>query len=517
MSDYVHLHKASRGDPGTIREMELLFPDGSVASTTKMAMIERPWQSPAHSNVLPVDPARENIQHLQFRTTLKIKSHGKNKHGDVASNQDRTLNSEPKPWSRLATSKTIMSQFRMSPPEIRGLNLTARQTPFMTVNPFAIDDDVSPVEKIGMDTVEEGTNSEPNTIIKPEVATERKANRETKTKLKNQPPEPKIRVDYRPARQAIIASAKETLPIIVQKPRPVTLCNVDSVLDTSQQHHVLKTIFDKQLTRQMWCQGTVAASMSVNAKEYFTGIQLPKTSFRSRNIPQPPMLFSKPENSVQIVHETREKVLAGKPSSSSCDDSDNDSSSDSVYSLQRPSRLPRIQITNNDRIRPQPPIPSKVGKSLEEIMNQMNSALNNLYFYPNTQKFATTKQDSKPLPAKTRGHRRHRSKKPRCMETQVDSSKLVDKARHEYDFFHLHKDDYVQSLSLPEIVVSDGPAPDCPTNPNILSCLVSYAPTDHTSYAKSKLKVALEKKMDGDFNSKENLVMRGHNVDTKLP
>ncbi|KAJ3215604.1 hypothetical protein HDU67_000202 [Dinochytrium kinnereticum] len=144
--------------------------------------------------------------------------------------------------------------------------------------------------------------------------------------------------------------------------------------------------------------------------------------------------------------------------------------------------------------RPQPPIPKRIGRSLPNIMAEMNEVLNNLMFVqpePVTCVEEQRKREKNAGNTRTalmsRG--RYRTRVPRCKSAgrpedtfenggkrpdkeevrkepaddqdekshKVDPRKLLQKARNDYDFYHLHKEDYFESLHMNEVELARPP------------------------------------------------------------
>ncbi|KAJ3003644.1 UNVERIFIED_CONTAM: hypothetical protein HDU68_005609 [Siphonaria sp. JEL0065] len=500
--------------------MELLYPDGSIATISKIPVIDRPWQC---SDI--IDSKRSKLQtpkeaavasqknHLQFFTTIKMKTSKSKKEKDASANEQQRQfqhTAPPKPWSRNTTARST-NYFLMSPYEFQD---NSRRTPFYHLDDAIEKEQLNAHEQESMTNNREEFPTQSHNIdeIPLKSQTDKKAE-DDNLKLED--------VNYEPAKLALLANAKKPLPKIEVIPKPVTLVNVDAILDSKKQDEKMKTMFDSRLRRQIWCHGLEITAEQDKAKtgSLFSNITLPQPkNGHGLKPPAPQILFNKQNPPVLIIPETKPTV---KEEAETGDVKRPESQTFGQISrtspmLPQPIPVARVAVIQ-ERMRIQPPIPEKIGPSVETIMKDMNKALNNLFYYPHqVQPRNSNKHLSQQKLSKEHKKQKHCSKHQRYRPDEKSISKLADKARREYDFTHLHKEDYAQPLYLPEIGITCGPHPKSLKNPHLMVCLGGFSP-DTPELSESKVKKArapVEKSYAGPSNfdtSKNEFYLVGSN------
>ncbi|KAI9346239.1 hypothetical protein BDR26DRAFT_1005386 [Obelidium mucronatum] len=501
----------------TIKEMELLYPDGSIATVSKIPVVDRPWQVP---DVLDVKRLHQNTpkpkdtttaqHHLQFFTTIKMKTASKLKpKGGISSDvQSRQVQhtAPPKPWSRETPIRTA-NHILMSPYEFNDAK-SARRTPF-----FHLDDAIEREQleaNMNASEIEAIASSkhiiEENLRLKSVYEDDNSKNKEDSDTIKKHE-----ETDYNPARLALMDTGGKTLPKIPVLSKPISIVNIEAILDCQKQDAYLKSIFDNRLKRQIWCHGLDVQDGSPGGitETLFANIPLPKPKHGAKP-PSPKILFSKLNPPVPIIHSGKSvsngtlqpsnQVSNARPISHTCP----------ILPSLNPASKSVIQTKCN---RIQPPFPERVGPSIDVIMKDMNDALNNLFYYPHQGRKHNNQKVLEPE-VRLLQKEKHCAKKPRYPHDEPSNSKLIAKARKEYEFTHLHKDDYAKPMNLPEIGITCGSSPKPLKNPHLMVCLGGFPIDDaNTVDAKPpKSKAIIDKPYlgPGHFDPNSKLVMVGH-------
>ncbi|KAJ3350425.1 hypothetical protein HDU83_009710 [Entophlyctis luteolus] len=259
-----------------------------------------------------------------------------------------------------------------------------------------------------------------------------------------------------------------TFPKIRSCPKPMSVLSVSD---------------SKESRKQMWCNEYRAFGHGTQDR---ANIATPNTSATFANIEMPPQRH-KQVPATDPIHFTARKVpfargaepsrLASRRGGSEDAMADSEiedgSISRSEVAPTKPS-LPyvhpfvKIEMLKNRR-RPHP-TPKRAGVSMEEIMQDMQQALNNLFFYPSyvpahdgTAEAAPPQDSHSRNPTKkfSRPARKH-AKTPRFYDYVGDSSRkprtnfFREKAQREYNYCHLKKEDYATPLSMTDVkLVSD--------------------------------------------------------------
>ncbi|KAJ3236283.1 hypothetical protein HDU81_010960 [Chytriomyces hyalinus] len=439
-----------------VNQMDLLFPDGTIASVARIPFVQHPWQHAEKDAKLlrresvPKPKTARTKPPEQTDTTQTIRTpRGYSVGEDAFSTREGT----PKRRNRVDQRRNGTLAAQVGNAHMRG-----KQNVALSVE--------------GVQTV-----AVSKTVMERDAATQpQKADTIGLTRY--------LLKDIMPK------TSQNELPPIQTKSKPMSLFEVETSLDQEPQNH-LPTGSNPQIRRQLWCDtyNSASATESRNASKIFTQIRLPKTPKRSKKRVSPASstpLRSPSQQATEAKPEAVEKELPRH------------------YALPHNSHLPRIpchmekpetpltqlpaakqslphvypfekiNTENSDRIRPQPPIPYTLGKSIEEIMVDMNGALNNLFFYPHK------KVDAPQLASSMNHHNWHKerlrrqSKMPRYlspgMDAQEDATEggtrravkkngLANRARHDYNYFHLHREDYFEPLRAQRIEVSNEAAP----------------------------------------------------------
>ncbi|KAJ3329500.1 hypothetical protein HDU76_007788 [Blyttiomyces sp. JEL0837] len=138
--------------------------------------------------------------------------------------------------------------------------------------------------------------------------------------------------------------------------------------------------------------------------------------------------------------------------------------------------------------RPQPDFPPFIGKTIEQIMDEMNLALNNLSFsqyaygpseqHARTTRYVETDFEGNQQHQNENQERRHvRNLRYSHLDEENNKfrtkrkKKLKERARVDYNYYHLHKEDYCDPIRVPKVNVSKTDPPPRPfAAPIIIAC-----------------------------------------------
>ncbi|KAI8609840.1 hypothetical protein BC830DRAFT_1148647 [Chytriomyces sp. MP71] len=496
-----YMEVAMKNNTTGVESLDLLRPDGTIASVAQIPVVERPWQSAA--------PPHKTMLRQKFKTA------GKGRRARISELQkQREQKHEIKPWTtatdglivtkeQLNMNMETRSALRCEPEPFNPRTPAARitLTPASMVPPIL--GSTPPLSRFVTLTVE-GVRTTPYSrkMSQPDCATvtdeiiktpHTEIEKPTKGLLDKKRTGlnlPMLELnEAETIKELFKPIQRELLPKINPIPKPVSLFNVDAVVSPKVTSSLIS---DSQMKRQMWCHDYNSASETlVPTKDVFVRISLPKGLKPQplSSLPLPKSPLSKPNSSIQIIREMLKEAHLKKLPSNQDEEfitsAKNDSSVPSLKHLAfvKPPSLPNIHALHalsrkRDGARPQPPIPKKMGKSIEEIMADMNSALNNLFFYPSVH-LDSGKQKSTTFcvnDTNKSGTRRH-SKKLRYIPPEHDSQslskhgKLLNRARTDYNYFHLKKEDYFEPLCTQKIEVAQCSLPELPLGSQAFLCV----------------------------------------------
>ncbi|KAJ3063482.1 hypothetical protein HDU98_000726 [Podochytrium sp. JEL0797] len=399
-------HEDRSTDTETIAEIELLFPDGSIATVSKQIRSNRSWQPDRTSSITAKSAPN---RHLAFHTTLKAKT--------ARPKCDPSLESKKSSHFLITPRMTLSDRVAATPefPEIA-------RTPMK------------------------------NAISRPTPA--------SKSREREPGTGGPLTANFLPVQIAIMQVNQTPKPKAISPSTPPSLFTVNS--SSSYQLH-----------RQMWCHeyGFQQRNQNLSAASLFTSIQLPKIG--RRKSPPPPIPLFTSDNRVQRVKETKARNVATTQMVDWRTEIASAAGSDDSRTVMP--RFPKVKIGNRS-MRPQPPFPTTIGPSTDQIMKDMNKALNNLYFFPRSdfEYQAPCPAKSKTDQNQTKHQYQRRSKSDRFEHKQdVTATSFIDRARQDYGCFHFKREDFAMPFSLPSIEVSHGTHPEEPTNHHIVPYLAS--------------------------------------------